>query len=288
MTAKDTSDQTYLKKLRKVQLEILDYVFDFCTQHNLQIMLYGGTCLGAIRHKGFIPWDDDIDLAMPRADYDQFIKLWQDTDKFQLDCYDTNPDYWLPFIKIRNSKTKFIESNVQEEYNGPTGIWVDIMAFDNASNNFDELTRNKYRKQLYAELLIRKSSINITFDGGIKNTIKNIIAKITPRKLLVRKLHRACATNTDENSPNIICYHNRRDVRRRTWPRDSIFPLKKAEFEGKKYAVPRDCKLFLTHIYGEDYMKLPPLDQRKTHHPAYVEFEDGTNINFQKRSLVDE
>ncbi len=284
MTVKNNiSDQTYLKKLREVQIEILDYIFDFCKQHNLRVMLYGGTCLGAIRHKGYIPWDDDIDLAMPRADYDKFIKLWQDTDKFQLDCYDTNPEFWLPFMKVRNIKTKFFEDSIQKNYNGPTGIWVDIMPFDNASDDFDELARNKHRKQFYAELIIRKSSINISFDNTFNNRIKNIIAKITPRRLLIKKLYRVCASNTDENSPNLVCYNNRKDVRNRTWPRNSIFPLKKADFEGKKYAIPHDYKLFLTHIYGEDYMQLPSLDQRKTHKPAYVEFEDGTKIDFHKK-----
>ncbi len=282
MATKKTSDQVYLKKLRKVQIEIMDYVFDFCKKHDLKIMLYGGTCLGAIRHKGYIPWDDDVDLAMPRADYDKFIEIWKDTDKYQLDCCETNPDYWLPFLKIRNKKTKFIEGGIQEDYKGPTGIWVDIMPFDNGSADFDELDRIKYKKQLYTELIIRKSSIGIDFDGGIKNKVKDIIAKITPRKFLVKKLHDNCAQNKDENSPNLICYHNRRDVRERTWPRESVFPLKKAEFEGKKYPVPNDCKVFLSHIYGDDYMQLPPLEQRKTHHPACVEFEDGTSIDFSK------
>ena len=78
MATKKTSDQVYLKKLRKVQIEIMDYVFDFCEKHDLKIMLYGGTLLGAVRHKGYIPWDDDIDLAMPRADFEKFIELWQD------------------------------------------------------------------------------------------------------------------------------------------------------------------------------------------------------------------
>ena len=283
MTTKKTSDQVYLKKLRKVQIEIMDYVFDFCEKHDLKIMLYGGTLLGAVRHKGYIPWDDDIDLAMPRADFEKFIELWQDTDKLQLDYYTTNSDYWLPFMKIRNSKTKFIESDIQENYNGPTGIWVDIMPFDNASDDFNQLAKNKYRKQFICELIMRKSSIAINFGGGLSNRIKDILAKIVPLRCLIKKLYKACASNTDENSPNLVCYHNKMEVQRRTWPRDSIFPLKKVEFADKKYYAPRDCKNFLTSVYGADYMELPPLDQRKTHHPAFVEFEDGSVIDFRKK-----
>ena len=281
--AKQASDQAYLKKLRQVQLEILDYVFDFCAKHNLRIMLYGGTLLGAIRHKGYIPWDDDIDLAMPRADYDKFIELWEDTDQYQLDHYSTNPEYWLPFLKIRNRQTEFVESDIQENYAGPKGIWVDIMPFDNGSDDFNELARNKHKKQYYGELIMRKSSIGIEFHNGIKNKIKNIIAKITPRDYLIRKQTAACTSNHDENSPNVVCYHNKRDVSRRTWPRDSIFPLKKVQFEDKKYYVPHDPKLVLISMYGEDYMELPPLEDRKTHHPAYVKFADGSIIDFRQQ-----
>jgi len=277
-----TDDQTYLKKLRKVQIEILDYISDFCEQNNLRIMLYGGTLLGAIRHKGYIPWDDDIDLAMPRADFEKFIKLWDDTDKFILDYHTTNRNYWLPFLKIRNKNTKFAESCVKENYAGPTGIWVDIMPFDNASDNIDHLAKIKYLKQFYCELIIRKSDIAIDYGNDIKNRIKDIIAKFIPRKTLIKKLYETCTSNHDENSPNLISYHNHRDVSCCTWPRDAIFPLKKAEFNGKKYYVPHNSKVVLTNMYGPDYMKLPPIDQRKTHHPKYVEFEDGSRIDFNE------
>ena len=95
-------NKQYMEKLRKTQLEILDYIVEICDKYNLQYSLIGGTLLGAIRHNGYIPWDDDIDICMPRKDYEIFISKFQDNSKFVLDDYSTNSNYWLPFIKIRN------------------------------------------------------------------------------------------------------------------------------------------------------------------------------------------
>ena len=91
-------DNEILKKLRNVELQILDQVVEICKKHNLKYILTAGTLIGAVRHKGFIPWDDDIDIALPRKDFNKLINICQSEldDKFYLDCPETNDKYWLP------------------------------------------------------------------------------------------------------------------------------------------------------------------------------------------------
>ena len=97
-------NNNYLIKLKKEEIKILDYFVQICEKYNLNYVLVGGTLLGAVRHKGYIPWDDDLDVAMPRKDYEKFLKSFKETDKYILDC-NTITKYWMPIAKIRNKKT---------------------------------------------------------------------------------------------------------------------------------------------------------------------------------------
>src|SRR5690554_4415622 len=124
-------DQKTLKKLHNVQIEILNQIVKICNQNKLTYFLIGGTLLGAIRHKGFIPWDDDLDIAMPRKDYEKFLELCQGYlgDEYYLHCSKTDPKYWLPFAKVRKNNTIFEEKSIQT-INSHKGIYVDIFPLD--------------------------------------------------------------------------------------------------------------------------------------------------------------
>ena len=99
-------EDSILKRIHKIQVEILDEIVRICEKYSLEYCLIGGTLLGAIRHKGFIPWDDDLDITMPRDSYEKFIRLCNSelNSKYLLDIYETNPDYWLPFAKVRKTQ----------------------------------------------------------------------------------------------------------------------------------------------------------------------------------------
>ena len=124
------------KKLRKVQMvevEILDEIDRICKKNNIKYFLVGGTLLGAVRHGGFIPWDDDIDLGMLREDYEKFIDICINSDeldkKYFMHSDETDSDYWLPFIKIRKNNTTFDEK-VIKNCDTHKGIYVDIFPMD--------------------------------------------------------------------------------------------------------------------------------------------------------------
>ena len=120
-----------LKKLHNVEVEILDEFNRICNKHNLQYFLSYGTLLGAVRHQGFIPWDDDLDVSMPREDYEKFIEIAEDelNKEYYIDNKNTNDKYYLNFTKLRKKNTVF-EQDFQVNYDGPKGIWVDIFPID--------------------------------------------------------------------------------------------------------------------------------------------------------------
>ena len=120
-------DDSTRKQLRQIQIQILDEIVRICGENGLRYCLTGGTCLGAVRHKGFIPWDDDVDIIMPRADYQRFIAITTsgDTGDYFLDYYLTNPTYGRCFAKYCKRNTLFIEPNGLRQ-----SIYVDIFVQD--------------------------------------------------------------------------------------------------------------------------------------------------------------
>ena len=132
-------DQKTLDELHQIELEILTDFDKLCQENNLTYFLTGGTMLGAVRHKGFIPWDDDIDVGMPRKDYDKFIEIAPKIlgEKYLLDCFEYNKKYYLPFAKIKKNNTIFDEGFYPDGFMHK-GIYIDIIPFENVDEiNFD-------------------------------------------------------------------------------------------------------------------------------------------------------
>ena len=118
---------TELRKLQLTEIEVLDEIVRICKKHKLQYFLLAGTCLGAVRHSGFIPWDDDIDIGMPREDYEKFLNIALDEldEKYFLQYYKTDENYYLGFAKVRKNNTSFITKGFEKK-KGHQGFFVDI------------------------------------------------------------------------------------------------------------------------------------------------------------------
>lgn len=273
-----------IEKLHKCEQEILDEIVRICRKYDLKYVLIGGTLLGSVRHNGFIPWDDDLDIAMPRSDYERFKRLCIDKKvlkkKFYIDDIETNKHYWLPFSKVRNIETIY-EEKWQKDYKSGKGIWVDIFPLDNAESENSEYKKEKYIKTLKGMLYL-KNLRKIVKEDSLIRKLKLRLIKLFPNGFLHFIINRIMTLNKNENLKYFVNFGSQYGVKKQTHPKDKYFPAKELEFEGKMYKVPNDYDYVLKKIYGDNYMELPPEEKRVTHYPIRVKFEDGEEYKFEQ------
>ena len=249
---------------QKIMLEILLAVHKVCEENHITYFLNAGTLLGALRHGGFIPWDDDMDIAMPRKDYEKFLEIAPEAlpkDLF-LQTRDTDPAYQRPTVKIRKNGTLLIETGETGNEKYHHGIFIDIFPYDYYKYewflrwmNWGSRVRdrkNRYKKGTLKRLLVTLYT----------NYLLAIPAEILiqTRKYLIKHREYFVDENYEFMSNGLEMYRNRI-----TRTKD-IMPVKYAEgiFEGYGFCVPRNPEKFMTDFYG-DYMKLPPENERITH-----------------------
>jgi lipopolysaccharide cholinephosphotransferase len=268
-----------LKELQKKELELLILFRDICDEHQLTYYISGGTYLGAIRHKGFIPWDDDVDVAMPRKDYDKFVKiapeLFQGEKKFW--HYSTVSESKRPNSRLVDYSTKIMNNSWKIPRAEP--IWIDIFPLDGLpkssikSNihkvrllflkvmvgfaNYENIQDNKPGRPWHERFLLW---INNTFSIGKK---LNLYKQYDVLENALRKY-------SNESSEVYFNFHG-------AYRFNSIFNKKtiygegiSLEFEGTQFNAPKNYDEYLKQIYGE-YMELPPEDQRNKHNTEIIE-----------------
>lgn len=264
-------DQKILDKLHQTELEIMDEFVRICDKYNLEYFLTGGTMLGAIRHQGFIPWDDDIDVGMLRKDYDLFIKYAKEEldNKYYLDCFETNKDYYLPFAKIKKNNTIFDEED-NHHLNNHKGIFIDIIPFENA-NKSDSFT------QKIQAILVRNITDTMFYKKKIRK-LKNsrhplfvLILSIIPNKQLMKIQKRISKLNKNNNSEYVVALAGTYSYKKETMKREIFVPSKKINFENKEYFGMNNPDAYLTKIFG-NYMELPPKEKRRNHMPLKIKF----------------
>lgn len=272
----------YLEKLHTVELEILEEIDRICKKNNITYTLCGGSLLGAIRHKGFIPWDDDIDIAMPRKDYDKFIDVCcNELDKkYFLHCNETDAEYWLPFAKVRKNNTTMNEKSIAH-LNTHKGIYVDIFPLDNISSKmlFFKKIRFSIIKVLIGDVLYKKK-IYKSFNE-CQYPFVAMILSIIPMRLNKKIQKRLMTSNKNENSTHLISYTGMYAFNKEYIPRSKYFPTSTVSFEGKKYPGVADYDYYLTSLY-KSYMKLPKKEDRVTHNPLNVSFDKGEQRETKK------
>lgn len=287
-------EKIILDKVHNSIIKIMDEIVRICDKHDIEYFLLGGTLLGAVRHKGFIPWDDDLDIGMCRSEYLRFIEICKTelNEKFILDCSEVNYRYYQPFAKIKLKNTLYIEEGV-ESYEGPKGIWVDIFVLDNAEKQKSIITKiqSLYMNEIRREILIRSKFCNNTGEKITRfkrsNIIKSFIGIILGWWTFIPKFEKLgqiqqniMRINKNDNSKYLVNFGSQYGIKKQTMPRSIYFPTKKLEFEGRMYKVPNNYEYFLKRIYGDNYMTLPPVEKRITHNPKKIKFEDGEEIIF--------
>lgn len=261
-----------LRRLQLTQLEILNEVDRVCRKNALRYCLNGGTLLGAVRHRGFIPWDDDLDILMPRRDYQAFLEVApRDLGAgYFLDDAAVNPRYYLPFAKVRKAGTLFEDAALAGTTQNQQ-IFIDVFPHDNAANggSFLQTQRLKLARKFGKTMYARHG---IVFNNRPLNPLFRVLF-LLPNRANHRICQRLASMCDDDESPYVISTFSQYGVKKQLMPRERIYPCGEVEFEGGRYPAPRDTHYFLSRLYG-DYMRLPPEEQRvPTHRGRRILFD---------------
>lgn len=250
------------EELKEIQINILNEIDAFCKNNNIQYWIDSGTLLGAIRHKGYIPWDNDIDVGMLREDYEKFISTYNNFDnQYELHCFENDLNHFYSFAKVYDTNTVLYEPDMNGD---KISVFVDVFVYDNAPLNEKEL-RKMYRKRDFYTLcnnlyrLNNFSNKNIIKIAVIK-TIKKILS-IKPRRYYVSKLIQNSKKyqNTETNLVG-----NFTAITKISADKNILKSFTEKEFEGKYYPVPERYDDWLKIFYG-DYMKIPPKEKQIVH-----------------------
>lgn len=268
---RDSSEDKYgILKLQNIILNIMQHIDEICLKHNIEYYIIGGTALGAIRHGGFIPWDDDLDIAMDRANYNKFLKVCRkELDKDVYYFQEGEVDWPLYFSKVRLRGTYFEE--VEEDKSilkENRGIYVDIFPLDNVSNNKiisiwqyfcgKALVSYSLNKRGYKNASIFKKSIMfLTFPLKVK-----II-----RSFFKEQVEKYKNIETDYLGGFYLISRFKNTITlKKIWG-----VPKRVQFEKTSLLAPSDLNGFLEFYFG-DFMILPPKENRKGHHLISVDF----------------
>lgn len=247
--------------IKKVGLEILQVVHDFCVKNNIKYSLGFGTLLGAIRHNGYIPWDDDIDLIMPREDYDRFVETFN-VNGYYVVTWKKDKKYYLPFAKVCDSNTlkkEYIGEFIKNDY----GFNIDIFPLD-----FVESVEQYQKLKASEEKVInRRELATIVIKRGniLKRITKFFITLFMARKpnkyarIIDSTFNRKCEKNY--YCANAIFYRARDYV----FDKDIFDNFETHKFEDKEFLITSKYDHFLRVCYGH-YMDFPPTAERETHH----------------------
>ena len=262
-------DDETLKHLQKLELMILKDFIKICDDNNLTYYMYAGSLLGAIRHNGFIPWDDDLDVIMFRDDFEKFKKIFiaSDKDKYELLCNETNEDYFHLLAKLMLKDTLFEEGWVSQ-VDFHIGINMDIFVLDDLAEN--KFKRNYQLKKsfLYNKLMIMSKLRldDLSLPAKIVTHTGYYILKlfrITPYKLNKRCLN-FLKKFKDSNTEYVFDISATAEEYPQIFKKDDFKSIRQVQFEDIEVNVPGNYDNILKSLYG-DYMQLPPEEDRYNH-----------------------
>lgn len=291
---KDLQDND-LDRLKKEMLEITDDIVTVCEKHNIKYILSYGSALGAIRHKGYIPWDDDIDISMPREDYNKFIEVAEKEigDRYFIRCVTKGDSISVPTCHVKKKHTRYVNFSdlisLADEPEETKCIYVDIFPLENSSDikwirTLDAvislsfqfiwacIRTNMSLKQMKAKGII------LTSEERSALRLKAFLGKFfsfIPLYKWLQFYDKFAQKNKNNNSKYVTSYTGYKSISKSTYLRDKVCETVDAEFEGRMWRVPKDYDYYLTKIY-KDYMVVPKSNNRKVHPIFELDFEKNT------------
>lgn len=255
------------EELREIQMQILDAVDAFCGEHLIKYSIACGTLLGAVRHGGYIPWDDDIDIYMLRNDYERFESLFPDIylDRFSLFSSKKNNRWHLPYGKVADIRTVMQNDLVNVV---PVGVNIDVFIIDEVPDNDVDwfLFRKKQLKLIHQNLY---HTYRFRLRAGIRQNFRTLYCKIkcgvSQQRIIKRITNYICQFNGKGYS---WCFEAVQGIRAKHPFEKKIFDdIIDWKFENRLYKGFRNANHYLKNTFGDDFMELPPKEKRMTHHP---------------------
>ena len=268
-------DAVTLKQLQQTEYEILCTVDDFCAKHDIRYALFCGTLLGAVRHQGFIPWDDDVDIAMTRDEYVKFCRCWKEhpAEGYIFQDLESDPYCTISHGKVRKDGTVLLTPAENPE-RGHHGIWIDIFPLDKMGTGM--VNGWRVRRQAQKIILLTRARDRIPSDGAGKRLFRSFV-RVVPEAIRQRALKRAITwlVNNDERLKNGYVWKSLAagwHIKKWTFPQEMAEAYDTLTFNGRSFPVFRDYRTMLNILYG-DYMQLPPPSERVCKHtPLEVAF----------------
>ena len=275
-------DPDVLKKLQKAEIEILKDFDALCDKYSIDYFVCGGTALGGVRHEGFIPWDDDIDIGMTRDDYERFLEVAETEygNRYGIVNADTNSDFPVILTKWYRTGTVFKNEEMQK-LGLDIGIAIDVFCFDNVADYTKALRKQAISAWTWGKLMVLrqvgaptiyvagwKAKLTLLVSGLAHGVLKTLhiptglfYKRALKAAMRYRKVHTKRVAYLFDPTPYTSVIN-----------KEDIFPTVKRKFEDIQLRFPCHVEKYLERRYGKDYMELPPEDQRHNHAPEELDF----------------
>jgi len=264
-----------LKDIQDVCLDILKDVHQFCEKNQIKYTLCGGTLLGAIRHNGYIPWDDDIDIAMPRPDYDRFINSFRSDKGYQLFSKEAevNNNVYVAFSRVCEMEKTLVTSDALPWCDSRTGVWIDIFPLDGAIENRKEVEQKTVTvsKLWYYTMFFRSSIGSVSSKRKIKTKVKTLFLRIVSLNhvemitdFITKKLIEQCRTWNYEKCCYFTSFSYPQHGIKEYLPKTMLAKYCLHKFEDTSFYIMNEYDAWLKALFG-NYMELPPVEQRTGH-----------------------
>ena len=249
-----------IEEAKKIELDILDFIDSFCKEHGINYCINYGTLIGAIRHKGFIPWDDDIDLSMTRENYEKFIQLFSEKQsRYKLLSLETDDQYFNNFIKIVDPTTKIIDTRNTKTYG--SGVFIDIFPMD--TFNDTKVVDICYKLESFKLLSFSKHKNIVYGDSKLKDLIRTLfwllLRPVSPR-FFANQIEKQIQKYRVENG-KYIAFIPSKAKEKEIFPRDMFDELIETPFEHLVLPAPKHIDAVLKQFY-DDYMTVPPKEKQ--------------------------
>ena len=265
---------TELQLLHVLELEIAAEIKRICEKHRIRYFMIAGTLLGAVRHKGFIPWDEDMDFGMLRADFDRFVETCEnelDQEKFFLQTEETDPGYTYAFAKIRLNGTRIVEG-LSRDAAAHQGIFVDIFPFDNVPDN--RLLRKLHERERY--VWKNMLAVKLGYHNGQKRakSLQKLLgrtAAVLPAGFIRKQKERAFTRYNGRKTQMVVTAEGSYRYYREMIPYRYTQKLCRMPFADTEFFTFAAYDAYLKDMYG-DYMQMPSEEQRNKHAVLEVDF----------------